>query len=250
MSINLSLRDIIEKELDDRSKRSKASSQKITYNVLLDDTRDEDNVAQISFKLSKPIPEKDMQDRGKGVLRYVAESLQHRDLGVVENILSQYGLAKKVGKKRSRGTVQVHLGDFEEGGRAVGIQSTKGKLLSQVNLKSLLEVLGKNYLIQDMKRPNAPLKYRTGRFANSMKVTAANIQDSDRGRKPTLDIFYTYKQNPYATFDPRKSSRPAMYMRPTFGARNPQVHIGDALAKAARDLIHSRYNINVKEKQL
>ncbi|AUG85034.1 tail completion or Neck1 protein [Vibrio phage Ceto] len=236
---------IIRRELDDRA--NKGTKRQVTYDVQTDDTRSDNNVATVSFKFSKPVAATEASERGKHILRGVANALEHRELGVVDAILSQYGLAGKVGKKRSRGTVNVRLGDYLEEGRALGVNTVKGKMISQTNLRSLLELLAKDYLIRDMKKANAPLKYRTGRFANSLDVRSVRIQDTDTGRKPELSIFYQYMTYPYATFDPRKSTRPAMYNRPSYGARNPQVLIGDALAKAARDIIHSRYRIDVRE---
>lgn len=239
------MEQIIHKELDDRAKRG--AKRLVSYEVDTDDTRVESNVATISFKFSKPIAYDEASKRSASILKNVSNSLDARQLGVVDAILSQYGLATGVGKKRTKGKVAVLLGDHLEEGRAVGINTIKGKLISENNLRSLLEIVAKDYLIRDMKRPNAPLKYRTGRFANSLDVRSVRLQDNDSGRKPHLSIFYSYMTYPYATFDPMKSTRPAMYMNPSYGARNPQTHIGDALAKAARDIIHSRYRIDVRE---
>ncbi|AFB84003.1 hypothetical protein VPT02_154 [Vibrio phage VPT02] len=245
MAMSNMLEQIIHKELDDRAKRG--NKRQVRYDVTTDDSRSDNNVATISFKFSKPLAENEARERGGHVLRRVADNLDARQLGVVDAILAQYGLADSVGRKRSKGSVQVRLGDYLEEGRTVGINTIRGKLISENNLKGLLEIVAKDYLIRDMKKPNAPLKYRTGRFANSLDVRSVRIQDNDRGRKPQLSIFYSYMTYPYATFDPMKSTRPAMYMRPSFGARNPQTHIGEALAKAARDIIHTRYNIDVRE---
>lgn len=243
--MSMMLEKIIKRELDDRSKRG--NKRQVTYDVETNDTRVDDNVATISFKFSKPMAAEEARERGASVLKSVAESLETRNLGVIDAILAQYGLAKSVGKKRSRGTVNVRFGDYLEEGRATGINTVKGKLISENNLRGLLEIVAKDYLIRDMKQPSAPLKYRTGRFANSLDVRSVRILDNDTGRKPSLSIFYSYMTYPYATFDPKKSTIPAMYMRPSYGARNPQLHIGEALAKAARDIIHARYRIDVRE---
>lgn len=239
---------IIHRELDDRAK--KGTKRQIRYTVHTDDKRSDNNVSTISFKFSKPLASEEAEQRGRNILRHVADSLDSRQLGVVDSILAQYGLATTVGRKRARGTVNVRLGDHLEEGRAVGVNTVKGKLISENNLRSLLEIVAKDYLIRDMQKPNAPLKYRTGRFANSLDVRSVRLQDTDSGRKPGLSIFYSYMTYPYATFDPMKSTRPAMYLNPSPGARNPQVHIGNALAKAARDIIHSRYRIDVREAAL
>lgn len=242
------LQKIIRKELDDRSKRG--DKRKVVYEVTTKDTRLDPTVSTISFRFNKPIPEADAKERGTHVLKSIADSLDTQQLGIVNAILAQYGLIKSVGKKRTRGSVQVHFGDYLEEGRAIGINTVKGKLISELNLRSLLEIAAKDYLIRDMKAASAPLKYRTGRFANSLDIRSVRIQDADTGRKPNLSIFYSYMTYPYATFDPMKSTRPAMYERPSYGARNPQKLIGEAIAKAARDIIHSRYRINVREAML
>lgn len=245
MAFSAMLQEIIHRDLDDRSKKS--SDNKVEYTVTTTDAREGATSAELHFKFSKPIAQKDAELRSKSILRHVANSLSTRQLGVVDAILAQYGLKGKVGKKRTVGTVKVRLGDFEEEGAAGTLHTVRGKLISQTNLRSLLEVVAKEYLIKDMKRASAPLKYRTGRFANSLTVRSANIQDTDAGAKPHISIFYSYMMNPYGTFDPLRSTRPAMYNNPTYGARNPQTHIGDALAKAARDIIHSRYKIDVRQ---
>lgn len=245
MSISAMMEKIIKKELDDRAVRG--NKRKVKYSVLTDDKRVQENIANISFHFSKPIAEGEAIERGRHILRNVADSLDTRQLGVVDAILAQYGLKGKVGRKRSTGNVQVRFGDHLEEGRALGVQTVGGKLISGTNLRSLLEIVAKDYLIKDMKKPSAPLKYRTGRFANSLDVKSARIQDTDSGRKPHLSIFYSYMTYPYATFDPMKSTRPAMYEKPSYGARNPQLLIGNALAKAARDVIHARYKIDVRE---
>ncbi|BBL19320.1 hypothetical protein KIT04_151 [Vibrio phage KIT04] len=245
MAISNMMEKIIHKELDDRAKGG--GKRQVRYTVQTDDSRIDNNVSTLSFKFSKPLAAQEAQERGRNILRNVADNLDTRQLGVVDAILAQYGLATSVGKKRSRGTVNVRLGDYLEEGRAVGINTVKGKLISENNLRGLLEIVAKDYLIRDMKKSGAPLKFRTGRFANSLDVRSVRMQDTDTGRKPKLSIFYQYMTYPYATFDPMKSTRPAMYMNPSYGARNPQVLIGDALAKAARDIIHARYKIDVRE---
>lgn len=244
-NISAMMEKIIAKELDDRSKRG--DSRTVEYIVETDDKRSDDNIATVAFKFNKPIPENEARIRQSNILKQLSYSLNSRDLGIVDAMLRQYRLDKRIGRKRTKGKVKVHFGDHLEQGRAVGINTVKGKLVSELNLKGLLELAAKDYLIKDMKMPDAPLKHRTGRFSNSLKVVSAKLDDNDRGRVPNLSIFYTYMTYPYATFDPMKSTRPAMYTRPSYGARNPQKLIGEALAKAARDIIHSRYNIHVKQ---
>ncbi len=247
MAVSQFLQNLIREELDDGQKRDERRSKNtVTYSLLTDDKRSDTNVATLSFKLSKPVPQAELEQRS--VLQHVAEGLDTSQLGIVDAMLSRTGLRGRVGRRRTRGKVNVRLGvendrDLESG----AINSASGRFISNTNLRSLLEIVAKNYVIADMRKPTAALKYRTGRFANSLSVVRAGIDNTDRGRKPELSIFYTYMTYPYAVFDPMRSSRPALANRPVPGARNPQNILGNALAKAARDIIHSRYRITIRE---
>ena len=56
-----------------------------------------------------------------------------------------------------------------------------------------------------------------------------------------LSLFYTYMLKPYSVFDPRFGNAKASQ------GRNPQRIIGEALEKAARDIIHAKYHVVVKQ---
>lgn len=251
MAVSQFMENLIRETLDDdRRPDERRSRDTVNYTVETDDRRPfgGGGIATVSFRLSKPVPEEELGPRERNILQAVADGLDTSSLGIVDSILARYGLAESVGRRRTRGRVNVHLGQSDEEDLGTGaINTRRGRFISNTNLQSLLEIIAKNYLIQDMRRPNAPLKYRTGRFANSLNITSVGLDAADTGRQPRVSIFYTYMTNPYAVFDPMRSTRPALYNRPSPGARNPQVHIGDAIAKAARDVIHSRYRLDVRE---
>lgn len=222
-----------------------------------------DQVATATVKLSKPVSEHLIDT--SSLLSDVSDALQTENLGIFDALLDRAGISRrKVGKKRTSGNVTVNTGavDQKEVSDSGAIRGAGGSFISNTNLRSMLELAAKKYLIKDMKRPNAPLKHQTGRFANSLNITSVNTSELDstaqnvktsRGvkgkRKPRVSIFYTYMTYPYATFDPAVSNRPEMYMKPSYGARNPQVHIGEAIAKAARDLMYKGYKIEVNQRK-
>lgn len=236
--------NLVERELNTKGK----DNNQVEYEVETFDTRKGSNAATVSFKFKKPVLDNDIDKHRPAILKGVQEELNARNLGIMDNLLARYGLAKRVGRKRTKGKVDVHIGrDVAEEGNLRGVQTVTGKMISNTNLTSLLELIAKGYLIKEMRRPGAPLKYRTGRFANSLDVRSVRITPGAASNKPNVSIFFSYMLYPYATFDPQKSNRPAMYMNPSLGARNPQKLIGEALAKAARDVIHARYKISTKQ---
>ena len=87
----------------------------------------------------------------------------------------------------------------------------------------------------------AGLRFRTGRLASSVDVFPVAI---NKATPTKLSLYYTYMLYPYATFDPAVSSQPWLLKG---GARNPQKLIGEALLKAAREIIHARYSFDVKQ---
>lgn len=249
MAVSRFMEQLIRESLDDMENQNEPRNMdRVTYTITTDDRRVEQNVAQAVFRLSKPVPAEELGPKGRNVLQHVSEFLDARRLGIADALLAQYGLQDRVGRKRTRGNVAVRLGTrSDEDLGSAAINSRSGRFISNTNLRSILELVAKNYLIQDMRRPSAALKFRTGRFANSLNVTRVGIVDGDAGRRQRVSIFYTYMTRPYAVFDPMVSTRPELYNRPTPGARNPQVLIGDAIAKAARDVIHSRYRLDVRQ---
>lgn len=255
MSFSDAAKEVIQNELDNRSLRGEGSKNKVIYAVdvgLIDPSRD-GRIASVSMKFSKPVSQDLVDQKSSTILNYLSKNLDVQgDLGTLDALLQSItGKKTRVGKKRSTGTVNVKFGDPEDvtgyGGTVTG---ANGRFVSNSNLKAVLELVAKEYLIKEMKRAGAPLKFRTGRFANSLKIKDVVLPNSETdGGSPKLDISYNYMTRPYSVFDPRVSTYRRLSLRPFAGARNPQRLIGDAIAKAARDLIHSRYRISVTQGQ-
>ncbi|ATS94102.1 hypothetical protein P13BB106kb_p118 [Pectobacterium phage DU_PP_V] len=251
MALTDAARTIIQNQLDQGNKSGKNT---VVYSVetgLLDSSRD-GTVAKMSFKFSKPVSQDLIDVRTSNILRLVSTSLNMEgDIAGIENMLQEVaGKRSRVGKKRSTGRVNVSFGDpVDEQGFEGSLTGASGRFVSNSNMRQLLELLAKEYLIRDMKKAGAPLKFRTGRFANSLKIRRAAIMDreSKRGNAPELDISYTYMTRPYSVFNPAVSTYRRLSLRPFAGARNPQKLIGEAIAKATRDLLHSRYKIKVQQ---
>ncbi|AJA41639.1 tail completion protein [Escherichia phage DT57C] len=244
---------IIKEQLDNVG-RSENNKNTVVYSVetgLKDPTRD-GTVAQVSFKFSKPVSQDLLSVRTASILKAVSSSLDLTgDLGALESLIqSTAGKKSSVGKKRSTGRVQVNFGDPSdvEDGYSGAVSGASGRFVSNSNMKVILELVAKEYLIKDMKKAGAPLKFRTGRFANSLKVKDVMLRDAGTSKgAPELNVTYNYMVRPYSVFNPAVSTYRRLSLRPYPGARNPQRLIGEAIAKAARDLIHSRYKIKVNQ---
>ena len=151
--------------------------------------------------------------------------------------------ATKVGRRRSsRTNISYALGgsdeDFSENLTSM-VETLGGKRRRTTTLRPIMEELMRDYVVKDMTRPNAPLKFRSGRFANSTEITRMGV--SGKGKKQTLSLFYTYMLSPYSVFDP-SNSHPL-----SSAGRNPQRIIGQALQNAARDMVSKRYNISIRQ---
>lgn len=230
-----------------------SKNERVEYTVttgLLDPQRDYGRVSVINFKFSTPISEDYLQTSIPGIFKLLESQYDFEEDAqsvaiMFAKILGVKNL-KSVGKKRSTGSVMVSLGNPEAPqGDTLAIRAPSGRFVSNSNMSSMLELLAKAYLTKDMQSMGAPLKWRTGRFANSMKIDALTV--NSQGKDVEATIYYQYMTRPYAVFNPAVSTYRNLSMRPFAGARNPQKLIGEALAKAARDLIHSSYKIVTKE---
>lgn len=253
MSLSDIARSIVKDQLD-TGKGGTSTRNSVIYEVttgLLDPTKDGE-IASVSFVFTKPVSEDLLATASAAILNRVVNSLDlNTDTQVVNALFAKILGAKQaanIGKKRTKGTVSVNFGDPEDAeGSAGQIRGISGRYISQSNFKSALELLAKAYLIKDMQAIGAPLKFRTGRFANSLKIKDALLRDQKSNEAPELDVTYNYMTRPYSVFDPRISTYRNLSLRPFRGARNPQRLIGEAIAKALRDLIHSRYRLVVKQ---
>lgn len=245
-------RNIIREQLDAGGRREN-SKNTVVYSVetgLADTTRDA-TVATVSFKFTKPVSNDLLDVRMTSILQAVTSNLDVTgDTAILDNLIKSIaGKGRSVGKKRSTGRVEVNFGDptDAEDGFAGSVSGASGKFVSNVNMKVVLEMVAKEYLIKDMKKAGAPLKFRTGRFANSLKIKDVIINAKEGEKNPDLQVTYNYMVNPYSVFNPAVSTYRRLSLTPYAGARNPQKLIGEAIAKAARDLIHSRYRIKVNQ---
>lgn len=244
---------IIKEQLDTGSK-AQNNKNTVVYTVAtgLQDPARDGTIAQLSFRFSKPVSEDLLNVKSAAILKAVSSSLNLQgDLGALEAMIQQAaGKRTTVGRKRSTGRVQVNFGDPIDSQEGYGgaVTGASGRFVSNNNMKVILEMVAKEYLIKDMKKAGAPLKYRTGRFANSLKIKDVILADAKSEKStPQLNVTYKYMTRPYSVFNPAVSTYRRLSLRPFPGARNPQKLIGEAIAKAARDLIHSRYKISVNQ---
>lgn len=253
MALSDVARSVIKDQLD-TNKGGSSTRNSVTYEVvtgLIDPSRDGE-VASISFSFSKPVSEDLLETQTAAILNRVVNSLDlNSDVQLVNALFAKLlgsKAAANIGRKRTKGSVSVNFGDPEDAdGEAGALRGISGRYISQSNFKSALEILAKAYLIKDMQAAGAPPKYRTGRFANSLKIKDALQKQQKAGDAPELTVSYTYMTRPYSVFDPRVSTYRKLSLRPFRGARNPQKLIGEAIAKALRDIIHSRYKLVVRQ---
>lgn len=253
MSLSSAAKDIIKAQLD-INKGGTSSRNQVTYEVTtgLNDPARDGTIAAVSFTFSKPVSEDLLETKTAAILNRLVNALDiNLDVSIVNTLFAKLlgqKAASKIGKKTSRGNVQVNFGDPEDAdGIAGSIRGSSGRFISQSNFKSALEILAKAYLIRDMQKSGAPLKYRTGRFANSLKIKDAMQSNQTSSKAPQLNVTYNYMTRPYSVFDPKVSTYRKLSLTPFVGARNPQLLIGEAIAKALRDLVHSRYALVVKQ---
>lgn len=253
MSLSDIARSIIKDQLD-TNKGGASTRNSVTYEVatgLIDPERD-GTIASVSFSFSKPVSEDLLLTQTAAILNRITQALDvNMDTQVVNSLFAKIlgqKSAAKIGRKRTKGSVQVNFGDPEDAdGEAGSIRGISGRYISQSNFKAALELLAKAYLIKDMQSPGAPLKFRTGRFANSLRIKDVVQRQQKAGDAPELNVSYNYMTRPYSVFDPRVSTYRNLSLRPFRGARNPQALIGEAIAKALRDIVHSRYRLVVRQ---
>lgn len=218
---------------------------KATFSLITGDRREkpsEHTISELTFTVTEGAL------RGKvavSAMETIARYLDVEEIGAVDNILASFGFGKVPKTTRRAGSTTVVYTEDEDvvgakyrsGRKDIGIQTTSGKYISSTSLRSLLQILTIKYILDDMTDPNAPLKYRTGRFANNVRIKNPSLSS----KASQVSLFYTYMLRPYAVFDPRYGNAKASH------GRNPQRIIGEALEKAARDLIHARYNVVIRQ---
>lgn len=118
---------------------------------------------------------------------------------------------------------------FSQNSEKVKLKHQEKSLQNDTNLKNLLNARLTPYVISRMVEP--ALVYRTGRFAESVKVV-----DIRRTEKGFISVGYEYQRNPYDVFDPTLGAHP--WATPE---RNPNKIIDGAIRDAARGIIKERF---------
>lgn len=184
------------------------------------------------------------REMAQKIMAGFATSYSQRKGKSLESLAEAIAGTTKVGRRRSSRTkISYALGGSVDDGGAVGalIETLGGKKRRIGTLQPLLEEVMKGYIVKDMTRGGAPLKFRTGRFAESAEITRMGVAKGPK--RDTISLFYTYMLAPYSVFDPAVSN----YRGLSSAARNPQRIIGQALQNAARDLVSKRYNIKISQ---
>lgn len=223
-----------------KAKRAVNSKKhKVTYTTTLDDTRGSEGTARsYSFIFSSPIAETGLED--SSLFADLNNGLDAQSLGVVSNVLAELGFdTQKVGKQSSKGSVEVEYETEDEELEEetnLAIRTKTGRFMSKPAFSALLELLTKQYMMKEMTKGAPILVNRTGRFINSASIFQVNVlpPKTSKGRQELL-IAYKYMNNPYKVFDPTSGNKLAS------NARNPQRIIGEAIAKAARDITSEKY---------
>ena len=114
-------------------------------------------------------------------------------------------------------------------GRKSPIRNVRtGQFSSALKIKNLINARLHDQIKHNMGSPK--LNYRTGRFARSAQVTEISMHRSNM-----ISIYYTYMQNPYATFEPSGAQGSS--------ARNPVTLITKSVRELAVELMKSKLRI-------
>lgn len=135
-------------------------------------------------------------------------------------------LGKKASSLRSTKTRKGAKSTTSRGKRGPRRSNAQTPQTSVLNLRNLLNDVINEAVGLNMISPR--LRYRTGRFANSVEIT--NII---QGRKGGLTIDYTYQKDPYQTFEVggRQGSQ----------ERDPRDLIGTSIREVAQQLVGKKF---------
>jgi 5-hydroxyisourate hydrolase-like protein (transthyretin family) len=125
--------------------------------------------------------------------------------------------------------VKVKLFKRAGGAKKSPIRNARtGQFSSALQIKNLINARLHDQIKHNMGSPK--LNYRTGRFARSAQVTEISMHRSNM-----ISIYYTYMQNPYATFEPSGAQGSS--------ARNPVTLITKSVRELAVELMKSKLRI-------
>lgn len=170
------------------------------------------------------------------IAKNIADTLKGTTSGQV------YSVPKvEIGKQK---TPKVNLKELQDAVRAeqkkaealaakLKRSASKAAAPKTINLVSLLNII--NFQLQDVISANMGkgnrrdvLNYRTGRFASSVKVERLT-----QGREGMISAFYSYMQNPYATF-----SEGGRQQSPK--SRDPKLLISRSIREIAGNQVNNR----------
>lgn len=120
--------------------------------------------------------------------------------------------------------------------KVMPLRNVSGIFTSATNLQFLLQSQLEQAVEDNMGKPSDPairLRYQTGRFARSVKVTS--IRNTNR----EVYINYTYQRYPYDTFLPGGRLNPPL-------ERDPRLIIGSAIRDIAIKYIHRNFIIHTR----
>ena len=120
------------------------------------------------------------------------------------------------------------------------VRDKQGRFMKLEGLIPLINAVLKDRIRQNMGKGRAEniLNYRTGRFARNVKVT--NIEQP---RRSQVLAFYTYMENPYATFEP-DGAHTAMT---GIVSRDPRILIGKSIRLAARRFLGKALKLTARK---
>ena len=155
---------------DESSKATKGSKTpvkrgKVEYSVITGDRRkyaSEHTVSEITFSVSQGALNAPV---AVSAMSKIAEYLDIDDIGAVDNILASFGFGKTPKTKREAGTTEIKYTDdsevvgakYRSGRTDIGIRTTSGKFTNATTLRSLLQILVKKYIPEDMASASAPV---------------------------------------------------------------------------------------------
>jgi DNA uptake protein ComE-like DNA-binding protein len=110
------------------------------------------------------------------------------------------------------------------------VRNTKGQFTSLTSIQNLINSKLAQQIQKNMGKGNAKaiLNYRTGRFANSVKVERLSMD-----RQGGITSFYSYMKNPYQIFEPG-------FRQGSPQSRDPRLVIGKSIREIAAQAVSAR----------
>lgn len=247
------IRSVFSSKEDDAPKQSKIVSQ--TQRDASD--RLDETVSESHMRFQGGIKEEDLKPYRENMVSGIVTAMNRKKLTIIDTIMANLTGKKKVPEDVATNEIQgyVPLEKFEEEAEPKTtlynkIQLKDGRFVSPSHLRAILERATISQLSSDMSRPSAPLKYRTGRFANSVRIDSIYVTQDGflSNNKENIHVDYSYMESPYSVFDPSVSTYRGLSLRPYRGARSPTRLIPKAMETARLDLISPRYDFFINKR--